>query len=290
MGMSVEYTIAQLEGRAESCELCALFLKVTRSHLDPVPDKVRFDRRDSYIDLNNTGIEPIQLLRDPDTTSRRNATLGLPNVPNTSREVHFEIIRQWLWLCDDEGLHPDCGAAKMKPGQMPTRLIDVGADDDEAVRVWEPGKDDHQKSINLDRLPAIFRNAILTARAIGKRYLWIDLICILQGPERDFYVEARRMEAVFSSAYCVLAASRAHNQRDGFLGPRRERDYVAMYDPHRNVSFFLCENIDAFDRHVLGGHLHKRGWVLQEHALARRTIFVTKHQTYFECSDSVRLT
>ncbi|RWA04754.1 hypothetical protein EKO27_g10343 [Xylaria grammica] len=148
--------------------------------------------------------------------------------------------------------------------------------------------DQHRKNINLDKLPATFRDAILTTRAIGERYLWIDSICILQGPGGDFHVEAGRMEAVFSSAYCVLAASRAHNQRDGFLGPRRERDYVAMYDPHRNANFFLCENIDAFDRHVLGRHLHKRGWVLQEHALARRTIFFTEHQTYWECGDGVQ--
>jgi hypothetical protein len=52
--------------------------------------------------------------------------------------------------------------------------------------------------------------------------------------------------------------------------------------------FFICENIDDFDRHVLNGHLNKRGWVLQEHALAHRTIFFTEHQTYFECGDGVR--
>jgi hypothetical protein len=39
---------------------------------------------------------------------------------------------------------------------------------------------------------------------------------------------------------------------------------------------------------VLGGELHSRGWVLQEHALARRTLFFTEHQTYFECGNGVR--
>ncbi|KAJ9138333.1 Serine/threonine-protein kinase par-4 [Pleurostoma richardsiae] len=52
--------------------------------------------------------------------------------------------------------------------------------------------------------------------------------------------------------------------------------------------FYICENIDDFNLHVLNGRLNKRGWVLQQHALARRTIFFTEHQTYFECGDGVR--
>ncbi|KAK0714711.1 hypothetical protein B0H67DRAFT_220442 [Lasiosphaeris hirsuta] len=89
------------------------------------------------------------------------------------------------------------------------------------------------------------------------------------------------METVFSSAYCVLAASRAHNQTDGFLHPRRERDCVMMREGPRGPPFYICEDIDDFDLHVLNGHLNKKGWVLQEHALARRTIFFTERQTYW---------
>jgi hypothetical protein len=50
----------------------------------------------------------------------------------------------------------------------------------------------------------------------------------------------------------------------------------------------VCQNIDNFKDHVLNGELNSRGWVLQEHALARRTLFFTEHQTYFECSSGVR--
>jgi hypothetical protein len=34
--------------------------------------------------------------------------------------------------------------------------------------------------------------------------------------------------------------------------------------------------------------LNKRGWVLQERALARRTIYFTARQTYWECGCGVR--
>jgi hypothetical protein len=51
---------------------------------------------------------------------------------------------------------------------------------------------------------------------------------------------------------------------------------------------FIRETIDDFQNHVLDGPLGGRGWVLQEHALARRTIYYTDYQCYFECGDGVR--
>lgn len=93
---------------------------------------------------------------------------------------------------------------------------------------------------------------------------------------------------MFSAAYCVLAASRAYNQRDGFLGPRRQAEYVVAKVEETGPLLYVCENIDWFDDHVLDSHLNKRGWVLQEYALARRTVFFTETQTYWECGSGVR--
>jgi hypothetical protein len=95
------------------------------------------------------------------------------------------------------------------------------------------------------------------------------------------------MEDVFSSAYCVIAASRARGQRDGFLGPRTPRKFLT-FQRGTEKPFYVCQPVDDFNQHVLEGHLNRRGWVLQEHALARRTIFFTEDQTYFECGKGVR--
>ena len=196
---------------------------------------------------------------------------------------------------------------------MPTRVIDVGSPENDTVHLWETGpldkqqyvalshpwghgphfvtnvenREQHIKGIKINDLPATFRDAVHTTRALGKRYLWIDSICIIQGPGGDFHSQAKQMETVFSSAYCVLAASRAHNQVDGFLGPRRQRDYVTLSEADGSP-FYICEYIDDFSKDVLNGHLNRRGWVLQEHALARRTVFFAETQTYFECGDGVR--
>ncbi|KAK3350274.1 heterokaryon incompatibility protein-domain-containing protein, partial [Lasiosphaeria hispida] len=136
-------------------------------------------------------------------------------------------------------------------------------------------------------LPATFRDAVKVSRALGCRYLWIDSLCIIQGDGGDFNQEAKHMEQVYSGAYCVLAVSRAASHYAGFLHPRKERDFVALGEDNE-PPFYICENIDDFNAHVLEGDLNSRGWVLQEHALARRTIFFTEHQAYWECGEGVR--
>ncbi|KAI1264021.1 hypothetical protein F5Y18DRAFT_428528 [Xylariaceae sp. FL1019] len=310
-GFSIEYSITELTDRSRQCPLCALFLKSIPQNLKATLMRVRFDRKESHLVINNTPIRVVSIVQGSDFTLHPDVSLGIPNIPHVDRDKHFEIIRQWLRLCDDKKRHQRCQGPGITPSRMPKRLIDVRQNGDTGVNIWEPGVDavceyvalshpwgsqlpffvstqenidDHRRNIDISDLPATFQDAIETTRAIGKRYLWIDSLCIIQGLGGDFHSEAGRMESVFSSAYCVLAASRAYHQRDGFLGPRRARDYVPMNmkTGHELSRYYLCENIDAFDKHVLQGHLHKRGWVLQEHALARRTIFFTEHQTYFD--------
>ncbi|RSL99016.1 hypothetical protein CEP52_009960 [Fusarium oligoseptatum] len=95
------------------------------------------------------------------------------------------------------------------------------------------------------------------------------------------------METIFSSAYCVIAASRASGTSSGFLKPRATRTFIRV-DEYTDSPTYICEAIDDFQHHVIEGDLNKRGWVLQERALARRTIYFTKSQTYWECGQGVR--
>ena len=147
----------------------------------------------------------------------------------------------------------------------------------------------HLNGIDLNSLPSTFKDAVTVTRALGRRYLWIDSLCVIQGPDGDFKTEAKRMEDVYSGAYCVIAASCAINHFSGFLKQRKGRNYVGLSPEGKGQTpFYVCQTIDNFKDHVLDGDLNRRGWVYQEHALARRTLFFTEHQTYFECRDGVR--
>ncbi|KAI0146112.1 hypothetical protein GGR57DRAFT_506630 [Xylariaceae sp. FL1272] len=318
MPLSVKYSIRALRARSKDCDLCALFLKVAdcRGDLEISSDIIRFDKVQSSLILNNAGRPVLTIRRTLDEEFVSQVPYGLPALPRPGTTAHFDIMRQWLRLCDNKDKHPSCHSHNRgSKGNMPTRVLDVGLDGDDMIRLYEPSADEGEEYIalshpwghgphlitdkgNLEQfkscgikmsiLPGTFRDAVITTRALGKPYLWIDSLCIVQGPGGDFQAQAGRMETVFSSAYCVLAATRAHNQVDGFLQPRRERDYVALRTRNNAGTFHVCENIDDFNGDVLEGHLNRRGWVLQEHALARRTIFFAGNQTYFECGDGVR--
>lgn len=246
-------------------------------------------------------------------TAKQGLQIGFPRLPTAGTVAHFEILRHWLAECNQN--HTNCRSFDSVKASLPTRLIDVGNDDTSIVKLYETKTHDnlkylalshpwgphiethfctfrstleqHKKGIRLDQLPATFRDAVRVTRGVGHRYLWIDSICIIQGPDGDFNDEAKRMEDVFSQAYCVLAASSARGQHDGFLKPREQRRYITL--PQGSLPpIYVCEFIDDFQGHVLGSHLNKRGWVLQERVLAKRTIFFTEKQTYWECGGGVR--
>lgn len=143
-------------------------------------------------------------------------------------------------------------------------------------------------SIDFGELPAMFQHAVTSTRELGLDYLWIDSICIIQGQGGDFEQEAKRMEDVFSSAFCVIAASSAHGQNDGFLTRRNQERQFLTFEAAGLPTLFVSHFMDNFSKDVLEAPLNKRGWVLQERALARRTIYFTDRQTYWECGRGVR--
>ncbi|PQE10712.1 heterokaryon incompatibility protein [Rutstroemia sp. NJR-2017a BBW] len=106
-------------------------------------------------------------------------------------------------------------------------------------------------------LPRTFQDAIEVTRKLDLQYLWIDSLCILQGAGGDWEQESKRMEDVFASAYCTVAASSA------------------------------SDSSTDFDEDVENGQLNQRAWVLQERILSRRTIYFSRNQVYGECGKGI---
>ena len=238
--------------------------------------------------------------------------IGFPVIPQAGSSLEFFILNQWLTECDTK--HTGCRPSKPeRQNFLPTRLIEVGEEGSKAVRLietasmaqgsyvalshpWGSGPHfrttvtnlgRHKSGIAISELPATFKDAVKTTRALGQHYLWVDSLCIIQGPGGDFNIESTRMESVFSSAYCIIAACRAKSQQDGFLALRPPRAFVAIQQSGPEP-FFICEAADNFSSHVLGSYMNGRGWVMQERALARRTIYFTDRQVYWECGDRIR--
>lgn len=194
---------------------------------------------------------------------------------------------------------------------MPTRLIEVSdtirlvnsieIDSSRYVALshcWGQGRDisrfctfnsnvsQLRKSIDFEQLPLTFQDAIRVVRALGLKYIWIDSLCIIQDNEQDWSNEAAKMEQVFSGSYFTIAASSAKSSSEGFLSPRGSRPCIQLTTKAIG-RLYVCPNIDNFHKDVELGELNRRGWVLQERVLSRRTIYFSSTQIYWECGAGV---
>jgi hypothetical protein len=238
--------------------------------------------------------------------------IGLPEFPRPGSDFNIALIREWMRSCD--GNH---NCMPVDDTFLPTRVLDVGTEGCNFVRLiclsrehttsgkylalshrWgSPATNtvfrtlrsnlaDFKEAIIVANLPRTFQQAVQITQRLNIRYLWIDSLCIVQDDAEDWDHESRLMEQVFSSAYATIAATCASGTSGGFLKLRPERKCVKM--TNGNAAYFVCEAIDNFQEEVDQADLNKRGWVLQERALSRRTIHFAERQCYWECGGGVR--
>ncbi|KAL8727595.1 MAG: hypothetical protein Q9166_005945 [cf. Caloplaca sp. 2 TL-2023] len=231
----------------------------------------------------------------------------------------------------DAGVETDEKHGKCRqnyPQSLPTRVIDVGTNDgaqeprliitagqvspyvalshcwgrppEDLVprnpRTLSTNLQSMMKGIPVYSLPQNFRDAVVTVRALGLRYLWIDALCIIQDSKRDWDIEAARMNDVYGSAYLTLIATSAKSSIDGFLArsqwpwsvvdvhfneqaslnrPKKIHNVYLRYQP----DFSNYSRTDAVDRSTW----NTRGWTYQERLLSKRNLHFASGRLYWEC-------
>ncbi|KAK0704421.1 heterokaryon incompatibility protein-domain-containing protein, partial [Lasiosphaeris hirsuta] len=103
-------------------------------------------------------------------------------------------------------------------------------------------------------LPQTFKDAIIVTKLLGKEFLWIDSICIVQGDEHDWMAEASKMCTVYENSFLTLMATKAGDAHGGLL-------------PKDHNVFPLL----------------RRAWVFQERCLSLRVAHFTAEGVVYEC-------
>ncbi|KAK7928900.1 HET-domain-containing protein [Apiospora marii] len=301
--------LSDLQISSLKCDLCKMLLDKLRDVEIQLPSLITLQCNETHVGLYK-GRDLLSLYTDPFSHRHQGRPpLGLPRLLDPDSMDHFKLLQQWLKLCDSE--HDKC-RREVKKGQpsMPTRLLEVSKPprliESRSItperyvalsHCWgivskrfstvESNFSQLKKSIDIEALPQTFRDAIQVTRGLGIKYIWIDSLCIIQDDEKDWYREAGKMELVFSEAYCTIGASSARSSVEGFLarGPPRRCLQLSIAN---TGNVFVCPAIDDFHKDVELGPLNRRGWVLQERALSRRTIYYTSTQVYWECGEGVR--
>ncbi|KAJ4294144.1 hypothetical protein N0V90_007834 [Kalmusia sp. IMI 367209] len=307
-------TPAGLEKKAKYCSLCLLLHQGISKHVFADNANFEFSRVGSSIACSALSGQPVATIYTLPMfeSTLPGIQLSHPELSESGSQFNINTIREWIRSCDRSH-----SCIPRNTSFLPTRVIDVGDEHSSAVRLicidrehataakylalshrWgspttntlfrtlKSNLATYKEAIQVADLPKTFEQAVKISRKMDIRYLWIDSLCIVQDDPEDWDHESRLMEQVFSSAYVTIAATCASGTNDGFLKTRPERQSVKM--AKRDSSYFVCEAIDSFYQDVDQADLNKRGWVLQERALSRRTIHFTETQCYWECGGGVR--
>lgn len=219
-------------------------------------------------------------------------------------------IRGWIDECTEH--HNSCNDYNINEAFVPTRLINLKGrcrleSAESPVRYaalsycWGPIEQPSTTKSNValryngfqyKELPQTLQDAILMTRMLGLDYLWIDAICIVQDDKEEWAGEAAKMGEIYSMAHVVLAATAANNATEGFLHPRvRLQKLTSLVDPENpftiNARVVDTHDKDNRDTRLEKQPLSKRGWALQEKALARRTVHFLRDEALFQCRSSV---
>ncbi|KAJ4986068.1 het domain-containing protein [Stagonosporopsis vannaccii] len=235
--------------------------------------------------------------------------------PRSDSEEAIAVIKNWISNCltDDVGIS-FCDAPGLR--QLPTRVVDVGPDNDSVKLVESRGLqdeyiclshcwgleqiitttkatiDDRKHGISWSLLSKTFQDAISMTRTLGFRYIWIDSLCIVQDDGDDWKRESAQMASVYSNGYLTLAGTRSANGNGGLFFKTHDVPVTGVTPLGEKYRVFFRQHIDhqiesekqsTVDLHPL----LTRAWVYQERMLSTRILHFGRFELFFECKGSI---
>lgn len=158
-----------------------------------------------------------------------------------------------------------------------------------------------RRAIRISELPKTFKDAIRLTRKLGVQYLWIDSLCIIQNSEQDWIEEAANMGAVYRNCLVCIAADGATDSNGGCFieSPSKRNLDLACLEFEKATK--LRGTVHIREEPLLGAFAHvkrttepyeskldTRGWALQEHALAPRTLHYTMAELAWDCAKHIK--
>ncbi|RDL41420.1 uncharacterized protein BP5553_01399 [Venustampulla echinocandica] len=227
-----------------------------------------------------------------------------------SKKLCFSLVRKWLSWCElNHGAQCAPGHEQLHISTL--RVIDVikncvvdvstGSRYITLSYVWGSTpmlrlttanrKELYQEgSLDLStrQIPQTIHDAILIARELGERYLWVDAICIIQDDPQDSERYISKMDHIYSGSSLTLVAASGTDANAGLPGVRSgTRDMENFQDilkvdlpggpQELAVARGLLLPLLAFSR------WDTRGWTYQERAFSHRLLYFTSEQVYFQC-------
>lgn len=151
-------------------------------------------------------------------------------------------------------------------------------------------KRDLQKGFHLRQLPRTIRDAVRVTREIGLRYLWVDALCVMQGPGAEVFdewnVEVAQMDKVYRDAYITISAAAAQSASGGlFAGSNCELPFASRLTStgYREVTQWARVTCMNSTPKFKTEPINSRAWTLQEHMLSGRVLLYCSFGLMWRC-------
>ena len=250
---------------------------------------------------------------------------------DTSSNEHLRQAQVWLQHCLQHHQHcsPSRSTEESLP-RLPKRVIDVTPlDHDGSIRLKESDGERgeyaclshcwgdvrpystiksnlarHKTKIAWADLPKSFQDAVDFVRRLGKKYLWVDSLCILQDDHSDWELHARQMADIYRQSYLTLAGTAAKDSTCGLY--QKNPSYMSRLVPsngsgHQPSRIYTRQSIAHWYESIpdplfvwywsftpTKSHfpLLDRAWVFQERLLSPRTLHFGPAELIWECCET----
>ncbi|KAJ8115431.1 hypothetical protein OPT61_g2920 [Boeremia exigua] len=140
-----------------------------------------------------------------------------------------------------------------------------------------------QKQV-INRLPKLYQDAIYLTKALGKQYIWVDSLCIIQDSKDDWASECERMSDVYSNSCLTISAMSYRDNLQGFQEVHSDdippHCLLCPLPGHPGTRVCVRSMVDHESR---TDYLKARGWAFQELLLSPRVLHFTTTAMAFEC-------
>lgn len=185
------------------------------------------------------------------------------------RWIDRDLLRGWKSKCHIE--HQEtCGRAIINTSlstQRPTWLLDVVGgcicratpvqayvvlsyvwSTKDFLKTTKGNLETMQKRGTLDplmsqyRIPRTIRDAMTVVKSVSMRYLWVDVLCIVQDDTKEKQIEIAKMAGIYANASLVIIAAGGNCASSGLGGISTLRRYPHPRVAVRNSKKYILES------------------------------------------------
>jgi hypothetical protein len=144
------------------------------------------------------------------------------------------------------------------------------------------------EGLPVPSFPKSIRDAMILAKELGFRYIWIDSLCIIQDSAEDKVQQLRMMDRIYSCASLTIVAAAGSHADAGIPGlqpeTRSRKQHIARISDDLTL---VALHPDTY-RSAAATTWNTRGWTYQERLLSKRCLFsFPDGSVSFQCSVAV---